>query len=158
MFAPCQRREHHLLSSSSIRGFLTSDLPAKVQSLRKPSYCRHTPANARVQGLRAICLRLSRLCSVPLRSGWTRRTPEENREKTKNKSRWDTAIHQFIPLCVICVLCGLSPSEHFRGEDFRIEPREVRFFFTRADKTHRDSKFLLQGDGHAAAAAAVELG
>jgi hypothetical protein len=60
VFAPCQRREHHPLSSSSIRGFLTSDLPAKVRSLRKPSYCRHTPANARVQGLRAIYVPLSR--------------------------------------------------------------------------------------------------
>jgi hypothetical protein len=38
------------------------------------SYSRHTPANAQVQRLRAICLRLSRLCSVPLHSAWTCRT------------------------------------------------------------------------------------
>ena len=31
-------------------GFPTSDLPAKAQSLRKPSYSQHTPANVRVQG------------------------------------------------------------------------------------------------------------
>ena len=58
VFAPCQRREHHLFSSSSIRGFLTSGLPAKVQSLRKPSCSQHTPANARVQGLWAISFAL----------------------------------------------------------------------------------------------------
>jgi len=37
VFAPCQRREHHLLSDFSIRGFLTSDLPTKVRRLLKPN-------------------------------------------------------------------------------------------------------------------------
>ncbi len=34
---PCQRREHHLLSSSSIRGFLTAGLP-KLAVDADPSY------------------------------------------------------------------------------------------------------------------------
>jgi hypothetical protein len=57
VFAPCQRREHHLLSSSSIRGFLTSGLP-KLAVDADPSYSPTTPANARVQGLGAMPPRL----------------------------------------------------------------------------------------------------
>ena len=53
VFAPCQRRKHHLLPSSSIRGFLTSGLP-KLAVDAGPSYSQHTPANVRVQKLRAI--------------------------------------------------------------------------------------------------------
>ena len=52
----CQRAPLIPLSSSSIRGFLTSGLP-KLAVDAGPSYSQHTPTNVRVQKLRAISVR-----------------------------------------------------------------------------------------------------
>jgi hypothetical protein len=79
VFAPCQRRKHHLLPSSSIRGFLASACP----SLRGPTCGRSVPRSGALHpcrsfklpsadggwgGIACAALRLSRCARLELRS------------------------------------------------------------------------------------------
>ena len=79
VFVPCQRRKHHLLPSSSIRGFLASACP----SLRGPTCGRSVPRSGALHpwkassppaadggwgGIACAALRLSRCARLELRS------------------------------------------------------------------------------------------